>query len=67
MLKDRYFNGIIPAGTPMAQIVMIKRESWKMGFGDKKDLRKQYKDQVALRSLLFNSYKKLFWKRKEFR
>ena len=60
VLNDVKFEGLIPAGTPMAQIIPIKREDWEMKFGTKKDLDKQNLTTRLLRSSFFDSYKNKF-------
>lgn len=67
LLKDQTWEGIIPAGTPMAQVIPFKRESWKMEIGNHKDLERQFRTTAKLKTLLYNSYKKNFWARKEYR
>lgn len=60
------FAGLIPAGTPMYQIIPIKRERWHAtGHGTEFS---RIKDDTSrlLRSKLYDGYKKLFWQRKEF-
>jgi hypothetical protein len=59
------FSGVIPEGTPLVQLIPIKRESWLMSENDKslEDLR------VIERSLIRNpktEYKHFAWKRKKF-
>jgi hypothetical protein len=60
------FSGLIPAGTPMFQIVPIKRESWEShasAYDEDANLIRHTK----LKKHLFNSYQKSFWQRKSFR
>ena len=38
VLNDVKWEGIIPAGTPMAQLIPFKRESWEHNLGSDKDL-----------------------------
>jgi len=67
VLKDTKWEGIIPAGTPMAQVIPFKRESWKHNIGSDKERQEQEKIGRKLRTLFFNSYKQQFWSRKEYR
>ncbi len=67
VLKDSKWSGIIDAGTPLAQIIPFKRDSWKQEFGSEKEMLEQQTTITKLRSMFFNSYKKQFWTRKEFR
>lgn len=62
---EKDFEGIIPAGTPMYQIIPIKRESWKSSpipFNEDDSIRR---DRVVRRHF-FNSYKKQFWQKKSY-
>lgn len=67
VLNDARWEGIIPAGTPMVQIIPIKRDPWKMRIGGPKDVAAQNSVSTKLRALWFNSYKRQFWNRKEYR
>ena len=67
VLKDVEFEGLIPAGTPMVQVIPIKRESWKIKEGKKKDLDRSYSHIKFLSSVFFDRYKGIFWQRKEYK
>ncbi len=67
VLKDTKWEGIIPAGTPMAQVIPFKRESWEHKIGSNKELIEQEKTTRKLKTLFFNSYKRQFWSRKEYK
>jgi hypothetical protein len=67
VLNDVKWEGIIPAGTPMAQVIPFKRESWKHKIGSDKERIEQDKINAKLKTLFFNSYKKQFWKSKSYR
>ena len=67
ILKDPNWTGIIPAGTPMAQIIPFKRQSFKMKMGNQKDVDKSLYNLIRLKTKIFNRYKTLFWQRKEYR
>lgn len=64
VLKDRDFSGLIPAGTPVAQIIPFKRDEWQMNIGTDDDSIK--KASVLVASRWFDSYKSQFWHRKSF-
>ena len=66
-LDDVSWQGLIPAGTPMVQVIPFKRDSFKMKFGNTQDILDQNRVVSRLRSLWFNSYKRQFWTRKEYR
>jgi len=58
------FEGIIPAGTPMYQVIPIKREDW-----NKKEIEHNLESEKRLRkqqSKFFEFYKNNFWQRKRF-
>lgn len=59
-LNDVKFEGLIPAGTPMAQVVPINRESWEVKVGEKEELEDQVAITQQLRSSFFDSYKRKF-------
>lgn len=67
VLDHASWEGIIPAGTPIVQIIPFERQSWKMSLGDDRNRAEQQRVFTRLRSLWFNSYKRQFWSRKEYR
>jgi len=65
-LKDKNFEGLIPAGTPIAQVIPFKRESYKMeisGLDEDRSLR----NQKTIASRLFDAYRNTYWSRKEYK
>ena len=64
--KTKDFEGLIPAGTPIVQVIPFKREKWKMEFGKAKDETESAKIVYELRTNIFNSYRNRFWNKKEF-
>jgi hypothetical protein len=66
-LKDPKWTGIIPAGTPIAQIIPFKRESWKKSFGGKKEKEKILKSINTTFAFFYNGYKNMFWVKKSFK
>jgi hypothetical protein len=66
LFKVKEFEGLIPAGTPLVQVIPFKREKWKMKFGDAKDEIESAKVTSELRTNIFNSYRNRFWDKKEF-
>jgi hypothetical protein len=67
VLNDVKWEGIIPAGTPMAQVIPFKRESWEHKIGSDKERIEQNLVTRKLKTLFFNSYKRQFWSSKEYR
>ncbi len=75
---DNYYNNVnfpftlnktsedfmIPAGTPIAQVIPFKRDAWELELGINKEVLK--KQENYLNSLFFDRYKKLFWSRKSY-
>lgn len=65
-LLDNDFEGIIPAGTPMAQVIPIKREEWTATYSSAKD--GEHDKNLQEHSMFFeNRYKKTFWNRKVYK
>jgi hypothetical protein len=66
-LNDPKFKGIIPAGTPMVQVIPFKRDSFKLEFGGEKEIKESFLVYNKIRSKYFNKYKTMFWHRKEYK
>jgi hypothetical protein len=60
------FEGIIPTGTPLYQIIPIKRQSWFKS-NVKFNSRKMEKLTFNLRKVIYDSYKKTLWIKKEYK
>ena len=58
---------LVPAGTPIMQIIPIKRDEWQMEIGDKEEFEAQAKITNKLRTIFFDSYKKQYRQPKEYR
>lgn len=67
VLKDPSFEGLIPAGTPIAQVIPFERKKWKMKIGAKKEIDKQRKVFNKLKTKIFDSYKDQFRQKKEYK
>jgi hypothetical protein len=59
------FEGVIPVGTPMFQIIPFKRESWKSK-NNKWNEDEQKKREFILKKHSFGAYKKIFHIKKSF-
>lgn len=59
------FEGIIPAGTPIVQIIPIKREPWTHEIADVDPL-KLKETNLRLRGKIVRSYKNQWWQRKSY-
>lgn len=66
-LRDPSFEGMIPAGTPFAQIIPIKRENWTSKLGGEKERTKYSSDIRKFGTVFFDRYKKFWWNRKEYK
>jgi len=67
VLTDPTFEGLIPVGTPIAQVVPFKRESWTMEIGSEEDHKQQTSVTQKLQTKFFDRYKTIFWQRKEYK
>jgi len=67
VVNDPNFEGLIKQGTPMAQVIPIKRDEWVMGIGDSEYLIEQNKITQKLQTRFFDRYKNMFWDKKEYR
>lgn len=67
VINDPSFEGLIPKGTPIAQVIPFKRDSWTMELGNKKHLKAQAKVSKKLQSKFFDRYKSMFWTKKEYK
>ncbi len=70
-LPDPDFEGLIPKGTPIAQVVPFKRDSWEMSvehLHESKDLQNNYlKVLMNLKNKFFDRYKKTYWVAKNYK
>jgi hypothetical protein len=64
----RNFIGIIPKGTPIFQMIPIKREEWALDidYSNENIEQNQIKDEKR-RSLIYAYYKNIIWQRKQYR
>jgi len=67
LLKDPEWRGLIPAGTPIAQIIPFKRDSFVHNIVPKSKASSSFGEQDRkLRSVFNNGYKNFFWQRKSY-
>ena len=64
VLKNPTKEFMIPAGTPIAQVIPFKREHWESSFTD--DTKVPNSVEKYLNSQFFDRYKRMFWKRKSY-
>jgi len=67
VINDPDFKGLIPKGTPIAQVIPFKRESWQMSFGDQNDYTEQAGVIQKLNTKFFDRYKTMFRVQKEYK
>jgi hypothetical protein len=67
VINDPSFEGMIPKGTPIAQVIPFKRENWAMEIGDDSDLIAQSKVTIELQTKFFDRYKSMFRTIKEYK
>jgi hypothetical protein len=67
VINDPNFEGLIPKGTPIAQLIPFRREDWQMEIGSKKELKEQHSITQKLQTKFFDRYKSMFWNRKEYK
>jgi hypothetical protein len=67
VINDPNFEGLIPQGTPIAQVIPFKREGWQMEIGSIEELKEQYNITQKLQTKFFDRYKQMFWTRKEYK
>ena len=62
---DPNFSGLIPAGTPMVQVIPFKREPWKSTIDLSTD--NIMNSERLMATKFYDRYKKLFWSKKEYK
>jgi hypothetical protein len=67
VINDPTFEGLIPKGTPIAQVIPFKRDSWSMEFGNMKDIEYQINVTNQLKTKFFDRYKTMFWSKKDYK
>jgi hypothetical protein len=65
-LVDPNWEGLIPAGTPIVQVIPFKRDAFKMEI-TKVDEKKAKEIQYKISYQFFDKYKRGFWNKKEYR
>lgn len=67
VINNPEFEGLIPKGTPIAQVIPFKREEWTMQFGGQKEYEEQIKITNKLQTKFFDRYKSMFRANKEYK
>lgn len=65
-LVDEGFRGTVEAGTPIAQVIPFKRDSFRMAIGDTNDRMENNAVAQLLRSTWINGYRKKFRTNKDY-
>lgn len=65
-LKEN-FTGLIPAGTPMVQIIPFERKSWQMQIGGDKQIQEMRTILNKMQTVFWDRYKRFWWHKKEYR
>lgn len=66
MVSVSGFEGLIPAGTPIAQVIPIKRSEWKMRIGGAQEQHNASTTIQVIFSVFYNAYKKNYWHKKSY-
>lgn len=66
ILNDTSYEGLVPAGTPIAQVVPFKRDSWEMSIGNLENLKDVERVRFLTINKFYDSYKKQFRQDKEY-
>ena len=61
----RGFTGLIPCGTPMYQVIPIKRTDWTADYRSSNDKRRPQNSSM-IRRYFTGGYRRLFWQRKSY-
>jgi hypothetical protein len=70
-LPDPDFEGLIPKGTPIAQVIPFRRDSWEMSVDSLEDSKTKQKKYIGvakgLTTTFFDKYKKNHWVSKSYK
>lgn len=67
VVNDLSFTGIVPKGTPIIQVIPFKRDSWKSETGTEKDKAQVLKHKQEARSTFYEYYKRIWYRKKEYK
>lgn len=65
-LNNPLYEGLVPAGTPIAQVVPFKREEWHMSIGDQENSKDIQRARFLTINKFYDSYKKQFRQEKNY-
>lgn len=66
IMKDSNFEGLIPAGTPMVQVIPFQRNQWKMKIGGELEKERATKTALSLKQHFFDGYRNNHRKTKDY-
>jgi hypothetical protein len=66
VINDPDFDGLIPKGTPIAQVIPFKRDRWKNSLGNENDRDNIIQNSLKLQTKFFDKYKSMFWEKKNY-
>jgi hypothetical protein len=67
VINDINFEGIIPKGTPIAQVIPFKRDPWEIKIGGFEEMQEQSDVSNILKTKFFDRYKNAFRSSKEYK
>lgn len=67
VMNNPNFKGIIPKGTPIAQVIPFKRDTWEIKFGGFEEMQEQAETTTTLQTKFFDRYKNMFRASKEYK
>jgi hypothetical protein len=65
-LKKEFNGVIIPAGTPMYQMIPLKRDSWESSTNEF-DETKMLERKRSVRKYIYDAYRNYFWQKKDYK
>ena len=65
-LSDIKFEGLVPAGTPIAQVIPFKRDTWSLELGGEEELKENKNQAKLLNSKFYDKYKTFFRQKKDY-
>jgi hypothetical protein len=60
VINDPNFQGLIPKGTPIAQVIPFKRDEWESKIGAEQEFKEQINVTQKLSTTFFDRYKNMF-------
>jgi hypothetical protein len=65
-MSQSNYEGLVPAGTPIAQIIPFKRDKWSMQLGGEQEIQEKDNQIKLLNSKFYDKYKTFFRQKKEY-